>query len=320
MIFEKLQWPILLILHSWKKSIQRHHRKSKSLGRSVSQRRMPLVNREASTHNDWWKANGWEQIPARKIKSDMKWWSLRILKGVLYIHSPNPDDELKNFALSRWSCEWWMFIFLSLEFFLDRVFSGFLTHVVATKVCTMGGVHTLTCRTHIFLSTWRAALSYIRTFSCVCTCTHGSNVMSKRCLHMCHLCSPSRLLPSHDLTCLCCSCTVTSRPLPTTTSLDDPHPQVLAVLSCLKSAGHAPSPHEDREVWLPIWLNGVVRVRPIRLRSMRLNTGCEPKEFDKITSVDCWHDASPTVRTTISPTSRKTTNENTGQFRCSHSV
>ena len=44
----------------------------------------------------------------------------------------------------------------SRQSFLDRVFSGFRTHVAATAVCTTGGVHTRTCCTHIFLGTARS--------------------------------------------------------------------------------------------------------------------------------------------------------------------
>ena len=40
--------------------------------------------------------------------------------------------------------------------FSPTVFLGFRTHVVATTVCTTGGVHTLTCCTHIFLRTARS--------------------------------------------------------------------------------------------------------------------------------------------------------------------
>ena len=37
-----------------------------------------------------------EQVPARRINTNMERWSLRIFKGVLYIQSLNPDDELYN--------------------------------------------------------------------------------------------------------------------------------------------------------------------------------------------------------------------------------
>ena len=77
---------------------------------------------------------------------------------------------------------------MNVDFFLDRVFKGFRTHVAATTVCTTGSVHTLTCRTHF------------------CTYTHGSSVMSKRCLlHVCHLSllflhGHFETTPDHDFT------------------------------------------------------------------------------------------------------------------------
>ena len=49
-------------------------------------------------------------------------------------------------------------------------------------------------------------------------------------------------------------------------------PHVLAVLTCLKSAGACASPHED--------------VKFGYLAKSALNTGYDPKEFDKITSAD----------------------------------
>ena len=56
-----------------------------------------------------------------------------------------------------------MFIF-SLDSFFRHIF-GFRTHVAATTVCTTEGVHTLICRTHIFLL--HSVSAHIRTCSCV---------------------------------------------------------------------------------------------------------------------------------------------------------
>ena len=76
-------------------------------------------------------------------------------------------------------------------------------------------VHTLTCRTHIFQR--QRTHCVLCTSSCVCTYTHGSSVCKKVFAHVSYLSiSPS---PFSRLTRLCCSCTVTSRPLPATTSL-----------------------------------------------------------------------------------------------------
>ena len=77
--------------------------------------------------------------------------------------------------------------------FLSTVFpDSFFFHVVATTVCTTE-VHTLTCRTHIFLLHSVCARSH--TFVRV-TYTHGSSVCKKVFAHA-SLISPSRLLPSH---------------------------------------------------------------------------------------------------------------------------
>ena len=62
----------------------------------------------------------------------------------------------------------------------------------------------------------------------------------------------------------CCSCTVTSRP--------PSRPHVLAALTCPKSAGHAHLRTSAMEFG--------------HLAKSALNTGYEPKKFDKITSVD----------------------------------
>ena len=61
-------------------------------------------NREASTHNDWWKANWWnkyQQEKSRRTWNDEVWEFLRV---------PNPDDELNNLFF-KMVMEWWMLIF-----------------------------------------------------------------------------------------------------------------------------------------------------------------------------------------------------------------
>ena len=75
-------------------------------------------------------------------------------------------------------------------------------------------IHSLVART--FFCTSRVH-SHIRTSSCVCTYTHGSSVCKKVFAYVSLFSiSPS---PFSFLTNPCCSRTVTSRPLPTTTSL-----------------------------------------------------------------------------------------------------
>ena len=167
-------------------------------------------------------------------------------------------------------------------------FLGFRTHVLATTVCTAGGVHTLTCCTHIFLRTARSLrISHI--FMRV-THTHGSSVMKKRCLsHEC-LRSLSRFLQPHVS--------------PVTVVLVHPlrhHLSVhnLAVLSRPKSAGHA-----QRRTCI---------AKFGYLAKSDANTGNEPNEFDKNNSVDDDTMLINDPNHNFSDFS-KTTSENTGQF------
>ena len=77
---------------------------NQEIRRSVSQRRMPRETEKPPL--TMMKSQLMEQVPARKIKTYMVWWSLRIfLIGVLYIHFPNPDDELKIFFV-KMVMEW----------------------------------------------------------------------------------------------------------------------------------------------------------------------------------------------------------------------
>ena len=163
----------------------------------------------------------------------------------------------------------------SQDLFLD---SGFRTHIVATTVCTTGGVHTLrVARTffwHSFFA-WRTDIAY----------THGS-----RCSQCaCHI-SPSRPLHSHVSSAfLAVPWWWLRRPrLPCRTS-PDPKARVK------RTSARAPRS-------LATW--------PIPTHS----TGFEPKEFDKITSVD--GDTTPINdpnHDSISDFS-KITRENTEQF------
>ena len=178
-------------------------------------------------------------------------------------HSPNPDDELKNF-LSRlsWSDECWFFSTV----FSDRLF-GFRTHVVATAVCTTGERYTHSPVARTFFCAQRTHC-VLRTSSCV-SHTRMAQGCLKKCLHMCRL-SSSRL-HSHDSPILA----VPWRSLRDHSRLRLHwlrHPQVLAVLYRPESVGHAP-------------LRTCIAKFGYLAKS-DANTGCEPKKFDKITSVD----------------------------------
>ena len=165
-------------------------------------------NREASTHNDWWKPT--DGTSTSKKNQDGQ----RMMKSENFFRVPNPDDESTVFFLSRWS---W-----SDDFFFRQIFKGGCTHVVATTVCTTVIVqkNTLTCRTHIFLL--HSLSAHIRTCSYGCTYTHAFKRHEKQVFVAwvsLFSISPS---PFSCFTRLCCSCTVTSRPLLTTTSLTIP--------------------------------------------------------------------------------------------------
>ena len=135
---------------------------------------------------------------------------------------------------------------MNVDFFLDRVFltvfERFRTHVLATAVCTTGGVHTLTCCTHIFLRTARSPRTSHTSHAChihawlkdakkvLCTCV--------TCLHRAF-----SLLMSHP------SFAVPVRRSLSLSRLSCPH--VLAVLTCPNSAG--PAHLRTRTRSLAIW-------------------------------------------------------------------
>ena len=168
-------------------------------------------NWEASTHNDWWKANWWnkyQQERSRRTWNDEVW---EFLKRVLYVHSPNPGDELKIF-LSRWSCcdECW---FVLSTVFFRKVFRTSYTCSSNYSVYD-GGVHTLTCRTYISLLHSVFAHIFMRVHTHAWLKVHEKGV--------CRMCVFDLSISPSLFSCLaypCCSCTVTSRPLLTTTSL-----------------------------------------------------------------------------------------------------
>ena len=96
MIILKLEWP-LMILYNWK-NLYKVIIENQEIRKACLSETHALGNREASTHNGWWNAKLMEQVPARKIKTYMERWSLRIFDGVLNINSPNSDDEFIIFC------------------------------------------------------------------------------------------------------------------------------------------------------------------------------------------------------------------------------
>ena len=109
---------------------------------------------------------------------------------------------------------------------------------------------------------------------------------------MCHI-SPSRSLQSHVFL------AVPWRSLRDHSWLWRPH--VLAVLTCPKSAGHAHLRTSSEKFGY--------------LAKSALNTGYEPKKFDKITFCRQWHDAHWRSRPPMKFSDfSKNTHENTGLF------
>ena len=191
--------------------------------------------------------------------------------------------------------EWWMFIFSLARIFHDRVFLGVSYTCSRNYSVYYGGEHTLACRTHIFLHVARSQ-SHSHIFMRV-TYTHGSSVCKKVFAHVSFL-SPSRHLPSHVSPILA---------LPWRSLRDQSrlrlhwlrHPRDLAVLSRPESAGHAP-------------LRTCIAKFGYLAKS-DANTGFEPKEFHKITSVENDTMLINEPNHNFSDFS-KTTNENTRQF------
>ena len=229
--------------------------KIKRLGRSVSQRRMPReTEKPPLTMIDEKPTDG-------TSTSEKDHDGHGMMKSANFKRVPNPNNEFDIFFCQHGHG-------VMNDFFLDRVFSTEFffcarTHVVATTVCTTGSVHALTCCTHIFLSTARS----LRTShtSHACHIHAWLKVMKKGSLHMCHI-SPSRLLQSHVSPILA----VPWRSLRDHSWLWRPH--VLAVLTCLESAGHAHFRTSSEKFGY--------------LVKSALDTGYEPKKFVKITSVD----------------------------------
>ena len=189
--------------------------KIKRLGKSVSQRRTPRETEKAPLTMIDEKSTG-----ARKIKTDMGWWSLRVFKGF--------RTQTTNWRIFRQDGRGVMNVFFLAEF--SRHFLRFRTHVVATTVCTPGRC----TYTHLLQAHFSAHGAYTITFahlSCV-SHTRMAQGCQKGSLHMCHI-SPSRLLQSHVSLILA----VPWRSLRDHSWLW--RPRVPAELTCPNSAGHA---------------------------------------------------------------------------------
>ena len=260
------------MFYFWSYTIGKSPYKSIIENQEIKKVGLSKTHASGNLHSLWWKANWrnkYQQERSRRTWNDEVW---EFLEGFCtYTHRTQTTNW--RFVLSRWS---W-----SDECFsLDRDFSDNFFRVSYTCSGNYsvydGSVHTLTCRTHIFLvHTHSVHISHI--FMRV-TYTHGSSVCKKVFAHVSFLSiSPSPSLP--------CDSPIFAVPA---RSLRDHswlrlhwrlrHSQVLVVLSRLKSVGHAP-------------LRTCI-AKFGHLAKSDANTGYEPKEFDKIDHF-CgqWHGA-----------------------------
>ena len=189
-------------------------------------------------------------------------------------------------------------------FSLARCFSGQslfkVSYTCSRNYSVYDGGCTHTHLSHVHFSVAQFVCAHPDIFMRV-THTHGSSVHKKVFAHV-SLISPSRFLPSHVSPVFFA---VLARSLRDHCRLRPPrlhqqsHLHDLAVLSRPKSAGHAP-----------------LRTCIVKfgfLAKFGLTTGTEPKEFDKITSVDNDTMLINDPNHNFSDFS-KTANENTGQF------
>ena len=141
----------------------RHHRESDDEHASGK--------REEWTHtsDDWWKGNYRTKSGREKIKKILKVRRCSLMMVV----------------------EWWFFEFSVVEGVVPTVVR---THVVATTVCATGCVHTLTCCTYIFCSTYTART--LRTFLCVLHTCMAQGCLRCACRHL-SVISPSPFLMFH---------------------------------------------------------------------------------------------------------------------------
>ena len=186
-------------------------------------------NRDPSTHNYWWHANWWKQVPSKKDQDGHGLMKSENFEGI-----PYPDDDLNNF-LSRWSWSDECYFFLHKNC-LDN-FKKFRTHVVATIVCM-----TAWCTyTHLLHAHFSAHSACTITFAHLRAChTHA---WLKWCLHVCPLSLAFSLLMYHPFF------AVSVRRLSLSLSLDFPVHTFLPYLPVLQAQGKRISAR-GREVWL----------------------------------------------------------------------
>ena len=153
-------------------------------------------NREASTHNNWWKANWWnkyQQEGSRQTWNDEVW---DFFKLVLYMHSPNPDDELRNLFV-KMVMKWWMFTCFFSRHFSYKFFRGSYTCSSNYSVYDGECTHTHLSHAHFSVAQFVCAHSHI----CMHVHTRMAQVSPKRCVIPLHLAvsllmiHPSSLFP-----------------------------------------------------------------------------------------------------------------------------
>ena len=194
------------------------------------------------------------------------------------------ENILSKMVTERWIC-------VSTFVLRTHLVVEVRTHVVATTVCVTGVcTHSPVART-VFSCTYTARA--LRAFSC--TFTHGSRLQCA-CRHLSFI-SPSRF-SCFTRRCSCCSLTVTSRPIPTTTSLT-----LTSTTSCrtFPTKKRRSSALRTRTSSLANWPSSFLP----QVMSPKSSTRSLPWIMTRRSS---------TNQTTVSPTSRKPTNENSGQF------
>ena len=234
-------------------------------------------NREASAHNDWWKANWRNKYQQERSR---RTWNGEVWE---FSRGSEPRRRIEQFFSVNMVREWWMLIFPDSFFTVSYTWSSDCSVYDGRSTYTAPVARTFFCaHPHIFMRVhihaWLKCLK--RFIACV---SHLSI-------------SPS---PFSCLIHPCCSLTVTSRPLPTTTSQTIPSTRSCRTVRVLKGAGHAP-------------LRTCIAKFGYLTKS-DANTGYDPKKFDKNTSVN---DDTTLINDPDQNTSdfSKTMNENTSQF------
>ena len=182
-------------------------------------------NREASAHNDWWKANWRNKYQQERSR---RTWSGEVRE---FSRGSEPRRRIEQFFSVNMVREWWMLIF-------------------PDSFCTVSYTWSSDCSVYDGRSTCMHAQFF---------CAHPHIFMRVhihawlKCLKRFIACASHLSISPSPFSCLihpCCSLTVTSRPLPTTTSQTIPSTRSCRMYVSWTRRTCA-IPHMHREVWLP---------------------------------------------------------------------